>query len=236
MQLTPDLDRSVLEAGSFRRARKLPFIGDILDRLYNATDADYLIYTNVDIALMPHFYLAVDRLIDCGYDAFTITRRTIPSTHRTEEQIPLMYAQVGEPHPGHDCFVFRRDVYPDYYLGEACIGASEVGKLLNLNLICHATKFGEFKDLHLTFHLGDDRIWQSPDLCDYSEHNRKVLVRGLEHFQAIRDLPDHTLVNQYRNEANAIEVSLVQRLTWPIDWLVARVHMLARILRDARRH
>ena len=35
--------------GDFQKEIKLPLIHDILERLYNASDADYLIYTNVDI-------------------------------------------------------------------------------------------------------------------------------------------------------------------------------------------
>ena len=51
--LTPDLQSSVLDKGSFKTRRKLPLIKEILDRMYDASpDAEYLIYTNVDIALM----------------------------------------------------------------------------------------------------------------------------------------------------------------------------------------
>jgi len=35
----------------------LPLLSDILDRLYAATDAEYLIYTGVDIALPTVFLL-----------------------------------------------------------------------------------------------------------------------------------------------------------------------------------
>ncbi|MCR4288341.1 MAG: hypothetical protein NUW09_10065, partial [Deltaproteobacteria bacterium] len=110
-QPTRDLDRSVMDLGSFREKRKLPLIKDILDRLYEAVDAEYMIYTNVDIALMPHFYLAVDKFIDEGHDAFVINRRTISGRRKLVKDIPLMYAELGKPHPGHDCFVFRRDAY-----------------------------------------------------------------------------------------------------------------------------
>ncbi|NEQ76703.1 MAG: hypothetical protein F6K23_28905 [Okeania sp. SIO2C9] len=52
----PNLEASVLDVGKFAVPRKLPFIKDILDRLHEASqNADYLIYTNVDIALQPHY-------------------------------------------------------------------------------------------------------------------------------------------------------------------------------------
>ena len=77
IQETPDLVRSVLDVGSFRVPRKLPLIRDILDRLAAATEADYLLYTNVDIGLLPHFYLVVDMLIEQGCEAMIINRRTM---------------------------------------------------------------------------------------------------------------------------------------------------------------
>src|SRR5262245_53374150 len=47
---TRPLERSVTDVGEFRVPRKLPLLHDILGRLYeSAIDADYLIYTNVDI-------------------------------------------------------------------------------------------------------------------------------------------------------------------------------------------
>ena len=105
-------------------------IRDILDRLYAASDADYFIYTNVDIALMPHFYTAVTQLIETGVDAMVINRRTIAKSPSDPAHLPLMWAQVGEKHPGYDCFVFRRDAYPNFDLGTACIGANWIGRVL----------------------------------------------------------------------------------------------------------
>lgn len=169
---TPDLDRSILDLGLFKRRRRLPLLKDILDRLYEATEAEYLIYTNVDIALMPDFYLAVDKFIESDLDAFVINRRTIPGRYKSIAEIPLMYSEVGEPHPGYDCFVFRRDAYPGFRLGEVCLGVNWVGMVLILNLACHAKRFREFKDRHLTFHIGNDKVWKSDEHRDYVLHNK----------------------------------------------------------------
>src|SRR3972149_6920763 len=141
---TRDLDRSVLDFGVFRKKRKLPLIRDILNRLYEASEAEYLIYTNVDISLMPQFYLAVNGFIEEGNDAFIINRRTISSRHKRIEEIPLMYSELGRAHPGHDCFVFKRDVYRGYRLGDVCIGAPFVGRTLLFNLACSAKNFRIF--------------------------------------------------------------------------------------------
>ena len=43
--------------------RKLPLLADIIERLYENSDAEWLIYTNVDIAVQPHFYESVASII-----------------------------------------------------------------------------------------------------------------------------------------------------------------------------
>jgi hypothetical protein len=184
-QMTPDLERSMLDLGTFQKPRKLPLLVDILDRLYQASDAEYFLYTNVDIALMPNFYLTVNALIEAGYDALVINRRTITDRFQTIEEIPLMYAEVGQPHEGYDCFVFRREVYRRYQLGRVCLGIPWVGRTLIWNLICHAKNFREFQDSHLTFHIGtgNDRAWQGEEYADYRAHNEReflMVLRALE--------------------------------------------------------
>jgi hypothetical protein len=191
---TPDLDRSVMDVATFSCRRRLALIKDILDRLYEAAEADYLIYTNVDIALMPHFYTAVSQFINEGYDAFTINRRTISKAYTQPEDITLMLAQAGEPHRGRDCFVFRREVYPDYHLGLACVGTAWVGMTLALNLIYHARRFREFKDLHLTFHIGNDAAWRLPEFRDYLMHNERELKKVLEHYDVLGAPRDDPIV------------------------------------------
>lgn len=184
-QCTRDLERSTLDGGTFQVKRKLPFLADILDRLYEASDAEYFVFTNIDIALMPHFYVAVNQIIEKGYDAFVINRRTISARYQSPTELSLMYAEVGEPHEGHDCFVFRRDVYPRYKLGAICVGVPWIGRALLWNLICQAKKFKEFTEEHLTFHLGpgNNRMMAADEYADYRAHNREEaakIVRELE--------------------------------------------------------
>jgi hypothetical protein len=176
---TADLLESVQDHGWFQRPRKLPLLRDILNRLYEASDAEYLGYTNVDIGLLPHFYTSVASLVDAGYDAFVINRRTIPARYTEPSQLPLMYAEVGEPHRGWDCFIFRRDAYPHYRLGTVCLGAPRMGLALLANLIAYAEHFSEFKDQHLTFHLGNDRGWSGTAHADYAAHNTRQLLEVL---------------------------------------------------------
>ena len=184
-QMTPDLDRSVLDVNDFRHKRKLPLLKDILDRLhFSAPDADYLIYTNVDIALQHDFYNAVDTFTNSTYDAFVINRRTIPGHYKNVEEIPLMMAEHGAAHRGWDCFIIKRDIYPRFKLFDVCIGASRVGLALLANMEAYANKFTELREEHLTFHIGDERNWLNPKFADYDRHNTKQLVFILEAIKA----------------------------------------------------
>ena len=193
-QITPDLDRSILDFRTFRVGRKLPLIKDILDRLYEATEAEYMIYTNVDIAPMPHFYLIVDKLIALGYDAFIINRRSISDIYTKPQDLSLMYAQVGKPHPGCDCFVFKRSAYPAYRFGTAFIGSGRIGLILAVNLYYHAMRFKQFRDLHLTFHIGWDEVWQSAKLRDERLHNDSELKKILAHYDFDHCPPDDPIL------------------------------------------
>lgn len=183
---TDDLVRSILDFGQFRRPRKLPLLKDILDRLHAATDAQYMIYTNVDIGLQPHFYQAVDQFIEEGFDAFVINRRTVSDRYRDISDLPMIYTETGEPHRGWDCFVFPRDVYPQYRLGTVCIGAPRADLALISNMVAFATRFREFKDQHLTFHLGNERAWRSTAFADYADHNTREALRILSELETER--------------------------------------------------
>jgi len=196
-QKTPDLDRSVLDFGDFQKKRKLPLLRDILSRLYEKSDAEFFVYTNLDIALLPHFYLGVAALLRRGADSLIINRRTISKEWTETEDLPLMYAQVGEKHPGRDCFVWRRDVLPQFHMEHACIGTGGVGKVMLVNQVATATRFQEIADFHLTFHLGDDRRWQADGPNDLLEYNQKELRKVVEFFRSRNALPEHPLIAKF---------------------------------------
>ena len=174
------LENSILDFGTFKSKRKLPLISDILHRLYERSEAEYFIYTNVDIALKPDFYSTVNEIIQKGYDAFLINRRTIPNKYRQIEELPFMYKEFGESHPGYDCFVFRRDASPNFRLKNICIGINYVGLALLKNLACHGNKFKIFEDLHLTFHIGNEKSWKLDEYADYRNHNEQEYYKVLD--------------------------------------------------------
>jgi hypothetical protein len=184
-ELTPDLERSVLDIAPFQHQRNLPLHRDILDRLYEySNNADYLIYTNADIAVKPDFYMEVNRLINIGLDAFVITRRTIDKKYTSPIQLDEMYQEEGKPHPGHDCFVFSRRLYPKFDLKNVCIGAAWFDKSLLWNMIAHCSKFKAFKNLKLTFHIGNDKHWKNPASREYSLHNKAEVKKVIESIEA----------------------------------------------------
>jgi hypothetical protein len=170
---TRPLERSILDFPGFFSGRKLPLIKDILDRLYEETRADYLIYTNVDISPLPHFYVFLKLIINQGYDAFIVNRRTIAKNYSGISEIPSMFADIGDTHPGCDCFVFKRELYPKFVLGNVVIGCEFFGLTLRTNVMVFSRQFNHFKDLHLTFHIGDDRTWKT--FTGDALHNQKEL-------------------------------------------------------------
>lgn len=176
----PRLTRSVMDCGDFSVSRKLPLIGDILRGLYASSNADVFVYTNVDIALQQNFYMTIARMIDDGLEACTVTRRTVMASEEQARDLEWLYRQEGEPHIGHDCFVFRRHVLEDVDFHALCIGFPPVGRVLVAALSTRASQFEIRNDLHLTFHLNDIKTWEDPRFNDFWNHNRRSALRTLE--------------------------------------------------------
>ena len=175
---TSNLKHSVLEYGDFSREKKLPVLRELLHRLYHESDAEYLIYTNVDIALQPHFYRVVADRIREGLDAFIINRRRLPAKFQSARQLPEMYALNGASHPGFDCFVFHRSLYPKFQLENVCIGIPFVEITFSQNLFCYAQHFRLFEDDRLTFHIGME-IFKQRD-PQYLQYNRQQYRRAIK--------------------------------------------------------
>ncbi len=176
---TYPLERSALDLQKFGIPRKLPLFKDILQRLYDTSDADYFIQTNADIGLMPHFYVLVKDLIDAGHDAFCINKRILPEKFK-DENLSVMWSTIGELHAGHDCFVFRRELWPLMNLGDIVMGTPWSETTLIANLVAYAKNFKVFKNAHATFHLGDRRIWLGHEYNDYRILNTNEFARILK--------------------------------------------------------
>ena len=167
----PDLQRSVLDIAPFKNVRKYPLLLDVLKTLYHGSGAEFLIFTNMDIAPMPQFYLAAAEILNEGYDALIINRRGIPGKYNSVEQLPLMYAEFGKPHPGFDCFIFRRELLQKLVLEDICGGVPFSEVALTHNLIAFAEKLKLVDDMHLTFHIGAEVM--PPVNEEAYQHNRR---------------------------------------------------------------
>lgn len=151
---TKNLTRDVSNLANFNGNMRLPILKDILDRAYAESDAEYIIFSNVDIGVQPHFYDEVNAFIEQGHDAFMINRRRIPEKFNSVGQLDEMYAERGKKHPGFDCFVFKRELYPKFSLANVCIGVPFIEITLSQNLFCFAQKPTVLTDEYLTFHIG----------------------------------------------------------------------------------
>ena len=175
---TPDLTSSVLDYVNFSDKRKLPLLRDILDKLHENSDADYFVFTNIDIGLMPQFYVAINAYIEEGLDAFIINRRRVSSRFNSPDQLDEIYSETGLMHNGFDCFVFKREMYEKFYLADVCVGIPNIGNTLAQNLFCWSEHFELFIDKHLTFHVGMELVKNWGDKR-FLKHNylsfRKVL-------------------------------------------------------------
>jgi predicted metal-binding protein len=67
-------------------------------------------------------------------------------------------------------------------------------RLLFANLVCRACACREITDLHLTFHVGDERAWRLPAYREYRRHNRRILLEGIEQLRREGVLVDHALI------------------------------------------
>ena len=170
-EYTGIVHRSVRDVEGFASKKKLPFINDILSIGASMSDAEWLIYTNADICVMPHFYLLVNEVIKQGHDATLITRRRISKEYKSVTQIPLMYSEIGGYHPGYDCFIFHRSLLDKFVLGNICIGVPFIEVSLLHNFIAYASSLRHIDDLHLTFHIGMEVM--PPVDGELYQHNRR---------------------------------------------------------------
>lgn len=173
----PDLTRYACDLEYLKNENlklPLPILADILDSLFQNSDADYYIYTNVDIGLYPNFYNRVAEIINSGYDCFCINRREFKKEYNNilidESNYNLIYAQDSKKHPGHDCFVFKNSLLPKLNLGSTFVGFPPIGRVLRTQLKNHSKNFKTFKDEYLTFHLGEDRAWDNKTHPYYVEN------------------------------------------------------------------
>lgn len=186
-EILPNLKRSVLDVNTKLNKRKLPLIKDILASLTAASDAEYFIYTNADIGLMPNFYTHIINCIETKKcDAIIINRRRLKTIYSSPKQLEELYKDKGKSHPGFDCFVIKRELAQKFILDEICVGIPFLGVSLAYNVFSLAEKPVYIFDKHLTFHIGMDVLPERDN--EFYKHNfnsffHKIKPRLKTHFK-----------------------------------------------------
>jgi len=181
------LKRSTQDLQRFKNQHNLPLLFDVLAGAENV-NADYVVFTNVDICLVPHFYLSVDTLLSFGYDSLIINRRTLSGWPLDPQLINLMALDLGDAHEGYDCFIFPRHFLKALVKGNSAIGTGGVMQGLIFNMVALSKRMLILEDIHLTWHLGDDKLWAKTDLFEYTQHNWQENMRILK--VLAKSLPD----------------------------------------------
>lgn len=174
---------------------RFPVLNEILESAYNNTKAEYLIYTNLDIALMPYFYETVEQYISNGHDALVINRRRLHNKFEQEHKVEQLYAEAGKVHPGYDCFVFKRSLFEKFIKKNVCLVAPPACNDLFHNLFTFAENPTLLTDKHLTFHIGLElyKDWGSPELWHYNYSEYKNFLAELFPHMNIEKFPGANL-------------------------------------------
>eukprot|EP01083_Nonionella_stella_P283119 963545_1 len=165
----PVLTRSLQDtiwANNLTKPKKLPFVSDIIDSVHDHVDSEYIVYTNADIGLQPNFYVEVMRMMrDTQFEnGVSITRKTIDYVSPDNGQM-LTFLNLneiyemglnGKGHAGHDCFVFKRDMWKRINMENVFLGYPTIGKTLMKQLL-HLPRTAVVRDKYLTFHIGATR-------------------------------------------------------------------------------
>jgi len=165
-----DLTRTVNDINANLSSRKFPLIQDILNKSKEVEGTDYLIYTNIDIGLMPYFYNTIIGYIEKGHDAIIVNKRRLVADYNNVNQLPDIYADAGKSHPGFDCFIFKSELLEKFVLNDICVGVPFLGVSMFHNLVAHSQNPLIITNAHLTFHIGMNVLGFKKD--EYYLHNK----------------------------------------------------------------
>lgn len=176
------LGRSVADVAHLTPRRTLPLVGDILKVGAKDVQTSHLIFTNMDISVVPTFYTRLRAMIaqpDMGFDVpFTVGRINIDA-RLADGPIERMYAAPGEPGKGYDCFIIPISMVEQLDLGHSCIGAAHFDQLLFMALdAVSGHRVRHLNNSGLTFHLGNNIAWSA--MLDYVEHNLAEALSAIE--------------------------------------------------------
>lgn len=170
----PSLQQSVLDFLP-SATKPLPLIQEILDAAKDHISCDYLIYTNCDIILTPHFYESVAYYLNKGHDALVINRQRVSIALDRVDDLPAIFADKGMVHPGFDCFVFSPDLLQSIDMDAICLGIPFIGVGLAHWVFSLSENPLFLPDANLTRHIGLE-VMPPVDPVLY-KHNRQCFNR-----------------------------------------------------------
>ena len=182
----PELTRVSSDLSVFQAERRLPLLMDIIKRgrtYVSSTKASLearLIFTNVDIGVLPHFYCYAAWLMRCGHDVAIINRRSVADSYRGVIDLPAVLSDFGHIHPGLDCFIFDAGIVDCFAPFNSIIGMAAVMRPLFFNLMAFAQNPVVLTDAHATFHIGFDSEWRAKKYDDYTRFNRGECLSVIE--------------------------------------------------------
>jgi len=189
--------------GNFTSRRRLPLLQDLLRVGLDEAkthSVDFVIFSNIDINVMPHFYAIVREMLLC-HKTFFINRVEIPETevtniaqfHRGSElsrpipsklidlrsiDVAFEYAMAfSQLHPGYDCFVVASELLEKVanLVGNVFVGYPPAGSILaeaarSVDRLCVTAR-----RIPGTFHVGSrNGEWQGGDAAQYIEFNGQL--------------------------------------------------------------
>ena len=213
------LSRTVYDVSSFPHKRSLPLISDIMDRILTHS-ADYYIYSNIDIALQPHYYFFLHPFLREGIEGMIVHRRRVPfSRTMSYTDASMLSSRSGRYHPGFDNFIMHASVAKRLILGDICLGVPFIGVSMAHNIFAFAHSVRYFLHEDLTFHLGMKIM--PPRDTPYYWHNRKQFFHRvlpvLEPYMDVARLPYAQKVCWWRYFAWGRNPSLFLRLNMRLD-------------------
>jgi len=188
------LHRTLSDVASLDVVRPLPLLQDLLNPFYDLENEEFVIYSNADIGLTPHFYATVAKFLRQGYDALIINRRTISKLYSEVDDYDELISDYGKDHPGYDCFVFKVKHLKKFVLGHVAIGIHLIGRALLWNILSWAKNPKILRDCHLTFHIGDDNSGKDEKFNSLVVHNYEEsinILRKLDSNRFQKALQDH---------------------------------------------
>jgi len=152
-----------------------PKLFDVLTAACDSSaPGEYVVFTNMDICVTPSFYHGVGTLLGLGAEALIINRRTVHRWDPTTDESVLAEYDLGENHPGLDCFAFPRAWVDEFAVSDAVIGHGYVMRGLLYNLVARADPLVVLTEVGMTYHYGDDRPWQMDEAAPWFARNRNA--------------------------------------------------------------